>query len=360
VVVPGNSERAIIGGVRKELPMSMMDRELAPGEAGELFDVRQAQQMFGMLSRSVRRHLTRALLTFLAISSAAVMLGYSTPKQYLSYSVMQLKPTKVTGELIAPGEPRSSQDPREGVRESVLQQKNLELIVDELQLVQEIKANTSPIGKLLQKIRPPVEDPIADRRDAVDQLRESIEVEVPTGDGNFETIITSTWTNPVTATNIAKKLQDNFIADRRLNEVTQIETIVVILKEDAERAQGLLDEVNNRIGTAGALEIAAADQGILSAAQAKQASSEATYEKGQLTLRAAKIDFETRYSVSQEPQIPKRALNGRMKSYILGVGAGIVGGVLIAALADLSKGAFVESWQISRKLSLPVLAEIPE
>ncbi len=340
--------------------MSMMDRELAPGEAGELFDVRQAQQMLGMLFRSVRRHITRSLLTFLAIASAAVMLGYSTPKQYLAYSVMQLKPTKVTGELTAPGEPRSDQDPRQGVRESVLQQKNLEAIVDELKLVDEMKANVSPIGRLMNKIKPPVADPIADRRDAVDELRSSINVTIPTGDGNFETIIASTWTNPITATNIAKKQQDNFIADRRSSEVTQIETIVSLLKEDAEKAQALLDETTNRIGSAGPLEITAADSSLLSVVQAKQATAQSTYDKGTLALRAAKIDFQNRYSVSQEPQAPKRALNGRMKSYILGLGAGLMGALLVAALADLMKGAFIESWQISRKLSLPVLAEIKD
>jgi hypothetical protein len=336
----------------------MMDRELAPGEAGELLDVRQAQLMAGMMLRSVRRHLTRALLTFLAISSAAITLGYSTPKQYSSSSVMELKPTDVTSELIAPGEPRAAKDPRKGVRETVLQQSNLESIVDELGLVEELKANKSPITRLIEKIRPPVDDPAGAKRDAIDELRSSIEVTGSTAEGQFETVITATWTNPITATNIAKLLQDNFIADRRRSEVTQIERIAAVLQQDAQRAQAFLDETTNRIGNAGALELSAADQAILTNAQNRQAEAQDVYDKAQLTLRTAEIDFVTRYSVSREPEVPKKALNGRLKSYITGLGAGLIAAILVSALADLSKGSFIESWQITRKLNLPVLAEL--
>lgn len=338
--------------------MSLMDRELAPGEAGELLDVRQVKLMGGMLLRSVRRHLTRSLLAFLAVSSAMIMLGYSTPKQYSSSSVMELKPTDITGELIAPGEPRTTKDPRKGVRETVLQQANLESIVDELGLVAELKANQSPIGRLISKIRPTTADPQQDKRDAVDELRSNIVVEGSTTEGVFETIITATWSNPITATNIAKLLQDNFIAVRRTNEVTQIERITQVLKEDSEQAQAFLDETTNRIGSVGTLELSAADQAILNNAQARQASAQDVYDKAKLTLRSAEIDFGTRYSVSQEPQVPKRALSGRTKSYITGLGAGILAALLVAALADLTKGSFVESWQITRKLNLPVLAEL--
>jgi hypothetical protein len=297
-------------------------------------------------------------LAFLAVSSAMIMLGYSTPKQYSSSSVMELKPTDITGELIAPGEPRTTKDPRKGVRETVLQQANLESIVDELGLVAELKANQSPIGRLISKVRPTTADPLQDKRDAVDELRSNIAVEGSTTEGVFETVITSTWSNPITATNIAKLLQDNFIAARRTNEVTQIERITQVLKEDAQQAQAFLDETTNRIGSVGTLELSAADQAILNTAQARQASAQDVYEKAKLTLRSAEIDFGTRYSVSQEPQVPKRALSGRMKSYITGLGAGILAALLVAALADLTKGSFVESWQITRKLNLPVLAEL--
>ncbi len=338
----------------------MMDRELAPGEAGELFDVRQAQQLFGMLFRSVRRHLTRSLIAFLAISSMAILLGYSTPKKYLAYSVMELKPTQLTPELISPGEPVTVSDPRKGVRETVLQQKNLESIVQKLGLVEELRTTRSPIARLFEKIRPPVPDPVADKRDAVDELRASINVTVPAADGQYETVITVTWPNPVTATNIAKSLQDNFIEERRTTEVTQIRTIVAILKERANEAQTGLDETSKRIGNLGELEIPAADRGLLTAAQTKQTAAQTTFEKGELKLRTAESDFGTRYSVSQDPQVPKRALNGRVKSYILGIVAGLLAALFVAALADLTKGAFVEPWQITRKLNLPVLAELKD
>jgi hypothetical protein len=340
--------------------MSMMDRELAPGETGELFDVRQAQQIFGMLFRSVRRHLSRSLLAFLAVSSVAILLGYSTPKQYLAYSVMELKPTQLTPELISPGEPVTASDPRKGVRETVLQQKNLEAIVVKLGLVDELRANRSPFTRLIQKLRPQVADPVADKRDAIDELRASINVTIPAADGQYETVITVTWPNPVTATNIATSLQDNFIDERRTTEVTQIRTIVAILKARSDDAQTGLDAINKRIGNLGELEIPAGDRGTLAAAQSKQTLAQSTFEKAELKLQTAESDFSTRYSVSQNPQVPKRALNGRIKSYILGLLAGLLAGLFVAALADLTKGAFVESWQITRKLNLPVLAELKD
>jgi uncharacterized protein involved in exopolysaccharide biosynthesis len=339
--------------------MSMTDRELAPGEAGELFDLRQAQQVVGMLFRSVRRHLTRALLAFLAISSAAVFLGYSTPKQYISYGNMQLKPTNIS-DIIAPNEIRNTADPRKGVKETVLQQKNLEAIVDELKLVEEIKANKSPIGRIFGLLGSSADDPAQERRDAVDVLRTAIDIKVPEKDGDFETSIAVIWTNPVTATNIANRLQNNFLVDRRQTEVAQIETAVAILREDYDKALTSFEEAQNRLGTASSIDVSAADAATLTAVQTRFNDADAKLQNGDLALRAAKIDFGNRYSITQDPQVPTRALTGRVKSYIFGIGAGLLAALFVAALADLTKGAFIESWQITRKLNLPVLAEIQD
>jgi hypothetical protein len=337
--------------------MSMMDRELAPGETGELFDLRQAQQVVGLLIRSVRRHLTRALIAFVIVSSAAVFLGYSTPKLYLSYSNLVLKPTNIS-DLIAPNEIRNTADPRKGVPETILQQTNLEAIVDELKLVDELKANKSPIGRIFGLLGSGAEDPAQERRDAVSELRSAIDINVPERDGEFETVIAVIWTNPVTATNITRRLQENFLADRRRTEVTQIETAVAILEEDYQAALASKEEAEKRIGTASSIDISAADQANLTAVQSRFTDAEGKLRNGDLTLRAAKIDFQNRYSVTQEPQVPTRALNGRMKSYLFGIAAGLLAALLVAAFADLSKGAFIESWQVTRRLNLPVLAEI--
>jgi hypothetical protein len=336
--------------------MSMMDRELAPGETGELFDLRQAQQVVGLLLRSVRRHLTRALIAFVTVSSAAVLLGYSTPKLYLSYSALALKPTNIS-DIIAPNEIRNTADPRKGVKETVLQQKNLETIVDELKLVDEIKLNRTPIARVMGLLGG-ASDLEQERRDAVRELRSAIDITVPERDGEFETVIAVIWSNPITATNIARRLQENFIEDRRRTEVTQIETAVAILQEDYDVALASRQEAENRIGTASSIDISATDAANLTAVQTRFTEAEGKLRNGDLTLRAAKIDFQNRYSLTQDPQVPTTALNSRMKSYLFGIGAGLLAALFVAAFADLSKGAFIESWQVTRKLNVPVLAEI--
>jgi uncharacterized protein involved in exopolysaccharide biosynthesis len=339
--------------------MSMMDRELAPGEAGELFDLRQAQQLIGMLFRSVKRHKTRALVAFVTIAMASVLLGYSTPKQYLSYSTMQLKPSNIS-DYLAPNEIRAQIDPRKGVKETVLQQKNLESVVDQLKLVDELAANKSPIGRVFGLLsRGGAADPDAKRRDAVDELRKNLTIRTPTEEGVYETVIAVTWTNPITATNIAKLLQDNFIEARRQEEVTFIEPIVALLQTTADRQQESFEEITTRIGPVNPIDMSASDQASLTSAQSKLTEAQAKLDNSKLAFEGSKADFDIRYSVSQEPQIPKRALNGRLRSYILGLAAGTLAAFLVAGLADLMKGAFIESWQVVRKLNLPVLAEIP-
>jgi uncharacterized protein involved in exopolysaccharide biosynthesis len=339
--------------------MAMMDSELSPGEAGELFDLRQARNVLGMVLRSVRRHWVRAMATFVTIFLAAVLLGYSTPKIFLSYSNLQLKPTS-TNDLISPGETRTIADPRAGVKETVLAQANLRRVVQELNLVDDMKANEGLVSKLISKLRPNSEDPAALELDAISELRNKISVNSSTESGKYETSIAVTWSDPVIATQIAKKLQDNFIADRRATEVIQTERIVELLKVQAATADKRVAEIRKRVGPVTPLEMSAADSAELSAAFAEQTTATQKLSNATITLAAAKTDFDFRYVVSTEPEVPKQALNGRSKMYVLGFGAGALAALFLAAMSDLLKGSFIEPWQITRKLNIPVLAEVGE
>jgi uncharacterized protein involved in exopolysaccharide biosynthesis len=340
--------------------MAMMDTELSPGEAGELFDLRQARNVMGMVVRSVRRHWIRALAAFVSIFMAAVLVGYSTPKIFLSYSNLQLKPSIEINDIIAPNQIRSVSDPRAGVKETVLAQANLRAIVRELNLVADIEANKGLLSKVMGKIRPAAADPASQELDAIGELRSRIAVDSSTEPNKFESSISATWSDPVTAKEIVKRLQDNFIADRRKTEVQQIENIVPLLKKASDAADQRVEEVRNTAKGQTPTDLSAVDQADLGAAYATQSDANSKLENAKLTLQAAKTNFNSRYSVTTEPEVAKAPLNSRSKLYVLGFGAGALAALFLAAMADLLKGTFIESWQITRKLNVPVLAEVGE
>ncbi len=339
--------------------MTMMDSELSPGEAGELFDLRQARNVAGLVLRSLKRHWVRALTSFVSIFGAAILLGSSTPKIFQSYSALQLKPTN-TSDLIAPNENRNTPDPRAGVSETVLQQKNLRLIVKELNLVADLDATQGPIAKLFGKLSSAPPDLANKELDAIAELRSRITVDVPTDPGIYETTIAATWGDPVKARDITKRLQDNFIADRRRTEVSQIESIVKLLEEQSAQSDAVVEKVRSRIGPVSPLEANLSDQAELTAVFSQQSEARSKLTNGQVTLAAAKTDFDFRYGIASEPEIPKRALTSRLRTYLLGMIAGLMAALFVAAMADLLKGSFIESWQITRKLNVPVLAEVGE
>lgn len=335
--------------------MAMMDTELAPGEAGELFDLRQARNVTGMVFRSVRRHWVRALCAFVPIFMAAVLLGSQTPKNYLSYSKLQLKPTN-TSDLIAPNQIRQPDDPRAGFKETVLQQANLRSIVVDLNLVASMDANRGLVGKLL----PGVADSERKILDAINELNSRITLESSKDPGIYEATIAVTWTDPVIARDIAAKLQDNFLKDRRSFEITQKERIFKLLEDRAKLRGEELAVVSKRIAGKSPLSLPVVDQAAFTSANIANDEANRALNNAQLTLDAAKADFESKYVKSTLPEVPITALDGSTKLYILGFAAGLLAALFLAAMADLLKGTFIESWQITRKLNIPILAEVGE
>lgn len=84
-------------------------------------------------------------------------------------------------------------------------------------------------------------------------------------------------------------------------------------------------------------------------------------DSARIELQTAQAAFKYRYVVVDPPEVPEKATRPNGAILVLG------GLVLSAALAifaaaakDLTSGRFVEAWQVRRKLSLPVLAEVEE
>jgi uncharacterized protein involved in exopolysaccharide biosynthesis len=74
-------------------------------------------------------------------------------------------------------------------------------------------------------------------------------------------------------------------------------------------------------------------------------------------MEASQAAFKYRYNVLSPPQMPKQARTPKPAQVL---GAGLVGGLLLAVLAcvvaDVRSGRVQETWQVDRKLGLPVLA----
>ena len=68
--------------------------------------------------------------------------------------------------------------------------------------------------------------------------------------------------------------------------------------------------------------------------------------------------FNYRYQIITPPELPTAPVSGSLSSIIISIiGAGIVGAAL-TTMIDLLRGRVVEAWQVSRRLNLPVLAEL--
>jgi hypothetical protein len=84
-------------------------------------------------------------------------------------------------------------------------------------------------------------------------------------------------------------------------------------------------------------------------------------DSARIELQTAQAAFKYRYVVVDPPEVPQTAT--RPNGAILLLGGLVLAAVLAifaAGVSDLTCGRFVEPWQVRRKLSIPLLAEIEE
>jgi uncharacterized protein involved in exopolysaccharide biosynthesis len=86
-------------------------------------------------------------------------------------------------------------------------------------------------------------------------------------------------------------------------------------------------------------------------------STQERIDQARVEMEASQAAFKYRYNVLSPPQMPKQARTPKPAQVL---GAGLVGGLLLAVLAcvvaDVRSGRVQETWQVDRKLGLPVLA----
>lgn len=84
-------------------------------------------------------------------------------------------------------------------------------------------------------------------------------------------------------------------------------------------------------------------------------------DSARIELHAAQAAFKYRYTILEPAEVPRKA--ERPKVPLLaggGLFVSVMLAIFVAAAKDLASGRIVESWQLSRKLKIPVLAEVEE
>ena len=83
-------------------------------------------------------------------------------------------------------------------------------------------------------------------------------------------------------------------------------------------------------------------------------------EAAKTELDVARAAATYTYSIGEPATVPKKPKKPNLPLIVVG---GIIGSVLLALFLsgarDLASGVFFETWQVERRLKLPVLGELP-
>jgi uncharacterized protein involved in exopolysaccharide biosynthesis len=83
-------------------------------------------------------------------------------------------------------------------------------------------------------------------------------------------------------------------------------------------------------------------------------------EAARIELQTARAAFKYRYTVVTPPQFPTRAAKPRIPILIAGgCLLAVILATFVAGALDLGTGRLMERWQVSRRLRLPIIAQVP-
>jgi uncharacterized protein involved in exopolysaccharide biosynthesis len=112
------------------------------------------------------------------------------------------------------------------------------------------------------------------------------------------------------------------------------------------------------LGVGEAPEIVAARER-LTAATRKYEDVAVRLDTARIQLQSLQAAFKYRFIVVQPPEQPRKPTKpNRVMLFLAGLLGGIVLGLLGGGIKDLLRGRFIEPWQVSRRLRLPILAEV--
>lgn len=333
-------------------------------DGGELFDLSQGKLWLGFVVRSVRRHLLPFAITFTAVGLLGSLLALSGSKAYVAGSTLIARNDSVIDGITVPnlgGDP-NQESPAELAVSTIKSQTSLEKLVDDLKLVERSTVGETSLGAAKRGLFEAIfskPTPQQKRQDLVNELRAKLSVGTVSDERVKQTVnLGVVWSDPGIAKQIVDAVGSNFIEERKkaeVNEVTIARTIArEQLKEQQARVATMRDELNVPEYDDRPLPETSPLRGEL--ARAESYAERALDADTRLKNVLGSFDF--RYRIATPAEFPKSGSGGGLSSILAAlIGAGIVG-AFVTTLLDILRGRVVEPWQITKRLNIPLLADL--
>ncbi len=338
----------------------MSSLPVQPADEGQLFDTEQAKLWAGFMLRSVLRHKFRFLVAFGLVFLATLGALMSTQRRFSANTVFIAQPDRaatVTNPGITIDKEVSS--PTLNVEGFVKSEANLRRLIASTQAAATWEANEAPLARwlrinLFEKYLGGPKTAEQREKDVLDSLRQNLSVDV-----EDETItISLVWPDEVKAIELVNQARENFLEDRRQQELGQFENAVSIMQERSARADERVRALRERLGIPETSQTPLPDSSPLKAPLQVQNDLASRLENAKIALQTAEASFSGRYKLVSDAEPPLPSVGGRLKILMLGFVAALIAGTIAAAWRDLSKGRLVEPWQVVRQCNLPVLASV--
>ena len=333
--------------------------DVSPGVGkADLFDTGLVKLWRGYARRSVLRHPIRAILTFVLLFGASAFFALSSTKVYLVTTNLTAKLDVVS----AVANPNRSQTlanvkPILNAEALITADDNLKKLMVQAKLVERYNRNEPKLARWKRKLflgKDP--DPKAREDEVLRLLRGGVSAKA---DQTSDSVTISVlWNDAVQARDIAVAAQKNFLNDRRDAEVQPIKDALRLIDEKRTIAVQNVETLRMQLGIPADSREPLPESSPLKDALAQQQTLSNRKLDAELELASTETGFKYRYSEVRPPEVPLAPVKGSLKLILLGLILAGGAAVAVAVAADTRKGAIIEPWQVTRKLNLPVLAEL--
>jgi hypothetical protein len=213
------------------------------GPQEELFDWQKVRRLLFFTLRSVRRRLGLFLLVWVGMVLLAAGALYVMPKTYEVQSSLLAQKNAVLGSRGDPGRDL----PTRAAPELILRTENLRALIDQTNLFQEWPKRRAPIQRLKDWLMLKL-DRVPTREELVRGLTGLLEKNLQawtTPDGTVH--ITLTWPDALMAYRLVDAVNENFLEERHVREVSTIAEEISILEVHAAQ---LREEIEKQVADA--------------------------------------------------------------------------------------------------------------
>jgi hypothetical protein len=335
-------------------------------DGGELFDLGQGKLWLGFVLRSVRRHLGLFLATFLTLAVLGTLLALSGENIYFAGAkLVAARPDTRIIILTNPGanggDP-TSETPAQAAEQLIKSQASLTRLVEDLKLVEREFVGETKVGKAKRKLFETVfsvPDPASRKRDMIDKLRAALGVSTSDRENTKKSVsIDVLWSDPLIAKQIADSAGANFLQDAQDLEINTITKARDIAIEQLVKQQKIVADLRESLGIPEFDERPLPESSPLKGALNLLDEFTTTASKTETALKATKASFPSRFAVTTPAELPIAPVSGGLSTYLAPLLAAALVGAFVTTLVDVLRGRVVEPWQVTRKLNLPLLADL--